>query len=564
VTTVEGGRTEAAAGLAVWGADAVPGAGQIRARLVADGGPARLAAKDPTLWGPAAEPEARVRLGWVDTATRSRELLPQLAELADELADLEHVVLAGMGGSSLAPEVIARTLDRPLTVLDSTDPHRLRAVLADRLDRTVVVVASKSGTTVETDSHRRAYWHAFRAAGLSEAETARRFVIVTDPGSPLAETGRELGVVVLAADPDVGGRYSALTAFGLVPAALVGVDVAELLDQADALRRSLAGAEDNPALALGAALAAHGTGRVALVEDGTGIVGLADWAEQLLAESTGKQGRGLLPVVVESPGAPGATGPGVLTVTLGGSLGVGAVPGGGVRPDVAVNGPLGAQFLAWEAATALAGRVLGINPFDQPNVAEAKQLTSAILASGGRPEPARDGNGRAGGGPGIPGGGPAATDGPVEIYGAATGGLAGGLPAALAGLLAAVPGDGYLAVMAYLDRVGDAAVAELRPVLARATDRPVTFGWGPRFLHSTGQYHKGGPPVGGYLQITGAVTEDLAVPGRPYRFGQLQAAQAAADRQALAGRGRPVLHLHLRDRAAGAARLLAAARSLAP
>lgn len=542
MTLTAGGETEAAAGLAVWGADAVPDAAAVRAQLVADRVPERLAAGDHTLWGPAAEAVARTRLGWVDTFRRSRELLVPLAELADELSDLDHVVLAGMGGSSLAPEVIARTLQRPLTVLDTTDPHQLRTALADRLDRTVVVVSSKSGTTVETDSHRRAYWRAFRDAGLTEAEAGRRFVVVTDPGSPLAETGRELGAVVLLADPEVGGRYSALTGFGLVPAALAGVDVVELLEQAEALAPSLVAESDNPALALGAALGAHGTGPVALVEDGTGIVGLSDWAEQLLAESTGKQGRGLLPVVVESPSAPGSTGAGVLTVTAGGSLPPGAVPGGGVRPDLAVNGPLGAQFLAWEYATAMAGRVLGIEPFDQPNVAESKQNTAAILAGGPGPDQP-----------------PAAVDGAVEIHGSGAGRTVAG---ALAGLLAQLPGDGYLAVMAYLDRVGDAAAAGLRAPLARVTVRPVTFGWGPRFLHSTGQYHKGGPAVGGFLQITGAVTADLPVPGKGYTFGQLQAAQAAGDRQALAGRGRPVLRLHLRDRAAGLAQLLAAAREL--
>jgi glucose-6-phosphate isomerase len=539
VTVVDGGRTEAAAGLAVWGADAVPGAGAVRDRLVADGVPGLLAAKDPTLWGPDAEAEARIRLGWVDTTGRSRGLLPQLAELVDELSDLDHVVLAGMGGSSLAPEVISRTLDRPLTVLDSTDPHQLRAALADRLDRSVVVVSSKSGTTIETDSQRRAYWDAFRAAGLSEAEAGRRFVIVTDPDSPLAETGQQMGAVVLLADPQVGGRYSALTGFGLVPAALAGVDVLELLDQADALRPALAGAVDNPALALGAALAAHGTGYAALVEDGTGIVGLADWAEQLLAESTGKLGRGLLPVVVESPDAPGATGSGVLTVTAGGSLPAGAVAGGGVRPDVAVNGPLGAQFLAWEFATAVAGRVLGINPFDQPNVTESKDNTTTLLARG------------------LPPARPDAVDGAVEIHGT----RARTLRDAMAGLVAGV-GGGYLAVLAYLDRAGDAPAAGLRPLLAGATTRPVTFGWGPRYLHSTGQYHKGGPQDGSFLLITGAVADDLPVPGRPYTFGQLQAAQAAGDRQALAGRGRPVLWLHLRDRADGLARVLSAAGGL--
>ncbi|HEY8473645.1 MAG TPA: glucose-6-phosphate isomerase [Natronosporangium sp.] len=533
--------TEAAAGLAVTGAGALPGYGSVRSKLVADGVPGLLVAKDPTLWGPAADSEAKIRLGWVDTTRRSRQLLNQLAELTAELPDLDHVVLAGMGGSSLAPEVITRTLDKPLTVLDTTDPGQVRAALADRLDRTVVVVSSKSGTTVETDSHRRAYWQAFLDAGLSEAEAGRRFVIVTDPGSPLAETGRQMGATVVLADPDVGGRYSALTAFGLVPAALAGVDVVELLDQAEALAGTLAGAEDNPALALGAALGAaalHGRDKVVLVDDGTGIVGLGDWAEQLLAESTGKQGRGLLPVVVEAPDAPGVTGEDVLTVTVGGSLPPGAVPGGGVRPHLAVNGPLGAQFLAWEFATALAGRIIGINPFDQPNVTESKDNTNAILASGLPPEQ------------------PAAVDGAVQLYGTP----ASTVSDALRELVRDT--QGYLAVMAYLDRQADAAAAGLRARLARATDRPVTFGWGPRFLHSTGQYHKGGPQDGSFLQITGEVTDDLEVPGKPYTFGQLQAAQAAGDRQALASRGRPVLRLHLTDRAAGIAQLLEAAEGL--
>jgi Phosphoglucose isomerase len=552
---------EAAAGLAVHGAGTVPGAADVRAALVQAGVPGLLVAKDPTLWGPAAEAESKIRLGWVDTFRRSRELLPLLAELRSELSDLTHVVLAGMGGSSLAPEVIARTLGRPLTVLDTTDPRQVATALVDRLNETVVVVASKSGSTVETDSHRRAYWQALLDSGLSESEAGRHFVIVTDPGSPLEATGREMGATVVLADPDVGGRYSALTAFGLVPTALAGVDVAELLDQAEALFESLGEEKDNPGLALGVALGAAvvngGRDKLALVDDGTGITGLGDWAEQLVAESTGKNGRGILPVVVESPTAPGATGarfgspgeaPGadtgaedVLTVTIGGSLPPEFVPGGGVSPHVAVNGPLGAQFLAWEYATAIAGRILGINPFDQPNVTESKDNTKHILADG------------------LPDEAPAYHDGAVAVYGP----LAASLDDALRQLLTGISPGGYLAVMAYLDRFGDAAVAEMRPALARASrGRAVTFGWGPRFLHSTGQYHKGGPPVGSYLQITGAVRNDLAVPGQPYSFGDLQAAQAAGDRQALASRGRPLLHLHLTDREAGVARLLEAARSL--
>ena len=551
-----GGSVEAAGGLAVYGADAVPGARAVRASLVADGVPARLAARDPGLWGAQAQPEAAVRLGWVDTVGRSRELLGQLAELTDELVDLDHVVLGGMGGSSLAPEVITRTLGLPLTILDTTDPHQVRAALADRLERTAVVVASKSGTTVETDSHRRAYLRAFREAGLSEAEAGRRFVVVTDPGSPLEEVAAGMGAATVLADPDVGGRYSALTAFGMVPAAMAGVDVVELLEWAEEFAATFAAEDDNPALALGAALGAAAThaarpgapaaarrDKVALVADGTGIVGLGDWIEQLLAESTGKDGRGILPVVLESPLAPGTGGEDVLTVTVGGALPPGAVPGGGVRPHVAVNGPLGAQFLAWEYATAVAGRVLGINPFDQPNVTESKDNTTALLAHVPEPEA------------------PSAVDGAVELYG--TGAATGTVRAALAALLGGVDQGGYLAVTAFLDRGGDARAAALRPLLAAATGRPVTFGWGPRYLHSTGQYHKGGPQVGSFLQITGAVTGDLAVPDRPYTFGQLQAAQAAGDRLALSRRGRPLLRLHLRDRAGGLAQVLEAAQELA-
>ncbi|MFG3579413.1 glucose-6-phosphate isomerase [Micromonospora chersina] len=535
------GRADIAAGLAVHGADTVDGSApaSVRAALVAADLPARLAAKDPTLWGPEAEATARTRLGWLDTHVRSRELLPQLAELAEELADLDHVVLAGMGGSSLAPEVLARTLGRPLTVLDTTDPGQVRAALADRLDRTVVVVASKSGGTVETDSVRRAYLQAFLDAGLTEAEAARHFVVVTDPGSPLESVADEMGVVVIQSDPEVGGRYSALTAFGLTPAALAGVPVADLLDDAEALAGALDRDRDNPGLALGAALGAAATsGRatVALVSDGTGLDGLGDWVEQLLAESTGKAGRGILPVVVESPDAPGATGPGVLTVSYGGALGPGVAPG---PADVAVNGPLGAQFLTWEYATAVAAAVLDVDPFDQPDVAASKEHTARLLAAG---PPAES---------------PSTTDGAVEVYAPA------GAPADLAGalrwLLDGLGDDGYLAVSAYLDRWADAAVAGLRPLLARATPRPVTFGWGPRYLHSTGQYHKGGPRAGSHLQVTGAVTDDLPVPGRPYTFGDLQAAQAAGDRRALADRGRPVLRLHLTERAAGVAQLLDAA-----
>jgi hypothetical protein len=216
------------------------------------------------------------------------------------------------------------------------------------------------------------------------------------------------------------------------------------------------------------------------------------------------------------------------------------VPGGGARPDLSVNGPLGAQFLAWEYATAIAGRVLGIDPFNQPNVTESKTNTTRILAAG------------------LPDESPSFTEDAIEVYG----GEGADLRAVLGALIGGIADEGYLAVLAYLDRVGDTRAEEVRAKLAAASGRPVTFGWGPRYLHSTGQYHKGGPQVGSFLQITGAVTDDLPVPGKPYGFGELQAAQAAGDRQALSERGRPVVRLHLTDRAAGVAQLLAALDSL--
>jgi glucose-6-phosphate isomerase len=498
-----------------------------RLALVIDGVPARLAAKDPTLWGPDADAEAAVRLGWLDLPRSSRDLLPRLDALRAELAaeGLDRVVLCGMGGSSLAPEVICATYGAPLVVLDTTDPGQVRAALTD-LDRTVFVVSSKSGSTVETDSHLRL---------AVEATSWSRVVVVTDPGSALAEAAGDARAVFLA-DPNVGGRYSALSAFGLVPSALAGVDVARLLDDAAAALPDLARNDANPGLDLGAALGgcgAAGRDKVVLADAGSGLAGFGDWAEQLVAESTGKLGRGLLPVVVESPTAPGTK----HTVT--GDLHL--VRLGAPAPNAtAVTGPLGAAFLVWEYATALAGRTLRINPFDQPDVESAKQSTRALLEDSGP----------------LDTGTAAFVEGPVEVYGD-TGG-ATTLAELVPTLLAAVPPLGYVAVHAYLDRFADADAAALRPALAALTTRPVTFGWGPRFLHSTGQYHKGGPPTGVFLQLTGVVTEDVQVPGRPFTLGRLQLAQALGDGRVLAARGRPVVRLHLTDRAAGLAAVRAA------
>ncbi|MBM7808588.1 glucose-6-phosphate isomerase [Geodermatophilus bullaregiensis] len=519
----------------------------VRTQLAGDDVAGRLVGKDATLWGP--EAEAAVRLGWLDLPATSRELVAPLAALRAELAaeGLDRVVLAGTGASSLAPEVVCRTAGVPLVVLDSTDPGQVAAAMTD-LHRTVVVVSSPSGDTVETDSHRRAFLAAFAEAGLDDTQVGRRFVVVTDAGSPLADTAAAMGArAVFLADPDVGGRYSALSAFGLVPAALAGVDVTPLLDDAADLAEHLA-EPGNAALELGVAIGAGfrtGRDKVALADGGPGsggprTVGLGAWVEQLIAGATGKHGRGVLPVVLESLDAPGVAAPDALLVVLGGS----PVEG---RPSVGVTGPLGAQFLGWEYATAVAGRVLGIDPFDRPDVTGSAADTAGTL-DGGLPEER-----------------PVTTLGAVQLH--ASGGVLDGvdlsqtdaLTLALDALLAAVPPRGYLAVTAYLDRRADARAGELRAALAGRTEHAVTFGWGPRSRHTTGQYHAGGPQVGAYLQVTGAVAQDLPVPDRPYSFGTLQAAQAAGDRQALADRGRPLLHLHLTDRSAGIDQLLRAA-----
>ncbi|GAA2023105.1 glucose-6-phosphate isomerase [Terrabacter terrae] len=513
--------------------------------LVEDSVASRLFAQDATLWGPEAESESRIRLSWVGLPRSSRPLVGEIAALRESFAEqgLTHVVLCGMGGSSLAPEVICATAGTPLVVLDSSDPDYVRRALGDDLAHTVVVVSSKSGSTVETDSQRRAYEQAFTDAGI---DPAARIVVVTDPGSPLDKESREKGYRVVNADPNVGGRYSALTAFGLVPSGLAGVDIEALLDDAESVADLLAADDDaNPGLRLGAAIG--GTeplrDKLVLVDEGSGIVGFADWAEQLIAESTGKNGTGLLPVVVGGVDDPEVSWP-ASDVTVARLVAVDAESSQSeADSEVRVGGALGAQLLLWEVATAVAGRLLGINPFDQPDVESAKKAARALLDQGtGATAEA------------------AATDGAVEIR--ALGGSGDWLgdaqtvPAALEALFAQLdPAHGYVAVMAYLDRLADADLAECRVALARRTERPTTFGWGPRFLHSTGQFHKGGPAVGVYLQVTTAPKEDLAIPGRDFTFGDFIASQAGGDAAVLADHGRPVLQLHLTDHDAGLAQL---------
>ena len=528
--------------------------------LVQDEVASRIFAQDATLWGRAAEEEAGKRLSWVGLPRSSRPLLGEIAALREELREdgVSRIVLCGMGGSSLAPEVICATAGVDIVVLDSSSPDVVRRAVTTHLDRTAVVVSSKSGSTVETDSQRRAFEAAFAEAGI---DATRRIVVVTDPGSPLDAEARGAGYRVINADPDVGGRYSALTAFGLVPSGLAGADIGALLDDAEAVADLLAADDEgNPALRLGAAMG--GTkplrDKLVLVDAGTENVGFGAWAEQLIAESTGKDGTGILPVVADGE-APDHTYADANVVRLVASTEDEPVelltdapprhpdsiaaeqpgPADETREDRAaesgslltVSGSLGAQLLLWEVATAVAGRLLGINPFDQPDVESAKKAARGLLDQAGSTSEE-----------------PAFLDGSVEVraLGGDWLGDAHTVPGAVTALLEQLDHEsGYVAVMAYLDREEDADLEQVARTLFDHTGRPVTFGWGPRFLHSTGQYHKGGPANGVFIQVTAEPEQDLAVPGRDFTFGEFIAAQAGGDAQVLAEHGRPVLRLHL-------------------
>ncbi|WP_349827915.1 glucose-6-phosphate isomerase [Brevibacterium litoralis] len=511
----------------------------------------RLAAGDADLWGPAAREEASKRLAWVHLPETSRPLVPRIEALRAELAaeGVDHVTLAGMGGSSLAPEVVCATTGHDIEILDTTDPEQIAEAIGTDLGRTVLVVASKSGSTVETDTQRRAFEKAFSDAGI---DPASRIVVVTDPGSPLDAFAQRAGYrAVFHGDPEVGGRFSALSAFGLVPAGLAGVDLTALLDEAVAIAPALAeDSPENPALRIAAFLSvahARDTEKLVTVTTDSPVVGFGAWLEQLVAESTGKEGRGVLPVVVEdldSPGFGDARGDAAL-------LFIGRAEGDHqpVSGDAcAVDLPLGALFHLFEHVTAVLGYGIGVNPFDQPDVEAAKKAARALLES-----PAEEGAHEA-----------TFTEGHVKVFGTPEViGSAESLRDALSAFLGTADEYGYVAVQAFLDRIGDAAAEALRPAVARASGLQTTFGFGPRYLHSTGQYHKGGHANGVFLQITADHRADLVVPGLHFTFGRLQAAQAAGDLSVLAQAGRPVLRLHLTDRAAGIDEVLTALADLA-
>jgi len=487
----------------------------------------RLAAKDHTLWGAEAEAEARIRLNWIDLPSSSRDLLPELDALSAwaRSTNLTNIIMAGMGGSSLAPEVISQTYRKSLTVLDSTDPAQIAAAIPADFTNTVIVVGSKSGSTIETASQRALFTELITAAGLNPVD---HMVVVTDPGSPLDKDARAGGFRVINADPSVGGRYSALSAFGLVPAVLMGVDPSLLIDDAAAVAASFV-SPDSPAVAAATILVEQTSQNIAFYDEGSSVPGLSDWIEQLIAESTGKNQVGRLPIVTESSSA-AISGPAI------------SVAFAGTQADLIVEGTLGEQFIFWEYVTALIGRALKVDPFNQPNVTEAKDRTGALLAqwNGTVQSPA-----------------PTLETENIAFYGTTS----GSTPVELLRNFFADPTH-YVAIMAYLHRGKDDAVTQTREIIARHTKRGVTFGWGPRFLHSTGQFHKGGQHNGAFLQITGESINDLAIPGKEFTFHTLLMAQALGDAEALGSRNFPQLRVHLKNRDKGIAELLRALNSL--
>jgi transaldolase / glucose-6-phosphate isomerase len=436
----------------------------------------RIWERDPTVW--TGHDEAHW-LGWLDEPLRARERLGELNELAASV-DADDVVLLGMGGSSLAPEVLRRAFERDrFHVLDTTHPKAIRRLAESlALDRTLFVVSSKSGGTLETRSHFDFFWE----------RGARDFVVITDPGSPLEQLAKTRDARVFAGEPTIGGRYSALSPFGLVPAALMGADLGRLLDGAESTLNACRIADDNPGLALGLALGTswqEGRDKVVVNPNAYGF-GL--WVEQLVAESTGKEGRGLVPAPDESPDGPDR------------------------QPrEVELADPygLGAEFFRWEFAVAVAGAILEINPFDQPNVQLAKDKTNEVLAAGNVLPP--------------------------ELEGSADELLA-----------QAKPGD-YVALQAFVDPAEEEALQPFVERIRAQTDCVVTFGLGPRYLHSTGQLHKGGAPIGCFLQIVDDVGPELAIPGKKFGFGSLIHAQAEGDFGLLKERGRPVARIQLED-----------------
>ena len=465
-----------------------------------------VAKKDSSLWP--LEQETINRLGWIDLPTKSRALLPELDALSawTRSNGLTEIVLCGMGGSSLAPEVIASTYKKSLTILDSTDPVQVNNSVPSDLNKSVIVISSKSGTTIETLSQFEFYVGKFKQANLNPTE---HIVIVTDPGTPLDVIARTEGYKVVNADPNVGGRFSALSAFGLVPAALIGVDISLLLDDAEKLSPSLS-SMDSPAIKIAASLFSLSDQAINFCDKNSTTPGLSYWIEQLIAESTGKNSNGRLPVVIEES-----------TESFSG-ITVGFTPG---SYDLTIEATLGEQFLLWEWVTALLCFLLKVNPFNQPNVAEAKDRTSTILSSllnNGIDTPT-----------------PTYEDSDYLIFSSQKiSNLSEFLKLKVS----------YFAILAYLDRGSDSELLKIRELVAAKSKTATTFGWGPRYLHSTGQIHKGGQQNGAFIVITGESELDVKIPNKAYTFSQLITAQALGDIESISERSLPLIRIHLKNR----------------
>jgi transaldolase/glucose-6-phosphate isomerase len=521
----------------------------------------RIWQKDGTVWVPnpkkaAKTPELTNRLGWLTIPEVMHDSVDQLSDFAKEIRaeGFTDVVLLGMGGSSLAPEVFMTTFGNapghpPLTVLDSTHPASVQHV-ADGVDlaNTLFLVSSKSGTTAETLSFFRFFYNAVAAV---REDPGQNFVAITDPSSPLETLAAENKLRrVFSSPPDVGGRYSALTNFGLVPAALIGVNLYKLLDRAVSMLHAShysVPVADNPGLALGAAmgeLALAGRDKVTFFASPR-IAAFGSWVEQLIAESTGKNGTGILPIPDEKLTSPDRYNDDrvFVYVRMEGDendaldKGIDALEAAGhpvVRIALDEKEDIGAEFFRWEMATAGAGAVLGINPFDQPNVEAAKVKARELLKA------FRE-TGR------LPSDTPVLTENDIEVFGG-TGKSAGSMREAFSDFLQLVrPGD-YAALMAYVPRTVDTdrVLESIRLAIRNNLKVATSIGYGPRFLHSTGQLHKGDGNKGLFIQVTHEPEGDIPIPGEAYSFGTLVTAQALGDYQALAERGRRLIRSHIK------------------
>ena len=487
----------------------------------------RIWARDHTVWKPVPG-EITNRLGWLTVTDLMRERIPFLEAFAAEIieAGFRHVVLLGMGGSSLGPEVLRQAFGSApgypeMIVLDSTIPASVKAT-ADSIDpsATLFLVSSKSGTTAEPNAL-YAYFRSIVEQSIGRERAGQSFAAITDPATQLGKLAvEERFRRIFLNPPDVGGRYSVLSHFGLVPAALLGIDLRLLLDRADDMRaRCGAGVpvRENPGAALGATmatLALEGRDKLTLVTSES-MSGIGLWAEQLVAESTGKEGKGIVPIVGETQLSPESYGDDRLFVNLDARSNNGEVVAEAPYYGLTLrdNYDLGTEFFRWEFATAVAGSILGINPFDQPAVQAAKDMTNALLQAhrdtGKLPVPATS--------------------------------------SSLRELVTSAKCGDYLAILAYVSPEPhvDQALSHLRRVVTEGSGVATTVGYGPRYLHSTGQLHKGGPDSGLFLLLTSSHEDEVPVPGRSFSFGTLADAQALGDLKALQNAGRRVAWVHL-------------------